>query len=534
VSWAGAELRSAAGYAFGLRRYLDTPVSAAECRRQVAAGLARRETAFLETLERRVLQVPGSPYRALLEHAGVELGDAAQLVREHGLEGALFRLHEAGVYVTLEEFKGRRPIVRPGLELPVTPEQFDNPAPGPAFHGRTGGSRSPGRRLLVDLAHLGYEASYHALFDEAHDPGWRPLALWRPAPPGYAGMYYALSFAKLGRRIERWFSQNPLAARPGELREYLIASFTARASRTTRIPIPRPEHVPVAEAFRVAEWLAERAREGTPGRLNTTASCGVRVASAALEAALDIEGSLLVLGGEPLTGAKARAIAAAGVKAVCGYYMTEIGRIGITCGAPAALDDVHLADDKLALVQRARPVSADGATVGAFLLTTLLPSSPKVMLNVESDDFGVLEERACGCPIGEAGLTRHVHSIRSFEKLASEGMSFLGGDLVTLVEDVLPARFGGSPVDYQLVEHEVGGLTRVSVVVSPRVGPLDEAEVVAAALVHLARGPAYRRMMTEVWRDSGTLRVERREPYVTGSAKVLPLHVLEETRRDES
>jgi hypothetical protein len=521
------ELRSVAGFALGLRGYLRAPVPREECRRLVAAGLADREAAFLRTLEQRVFRVARSPYRALLAHAGAELGDVALLVRTHGLEGALERLSEAGVYVGLEEFKGRRPIVRPGLELPVAAEDFDNSAPGAALPGRTGGTRSSARRLLIDLEHLGQEALYHALFDEAHDPSRRPLGLWRPAPPGYAGMYYALSVAKLGRRIERWFSQNALALRPAHAREYLMAAFTVLASRGSPTPIPTPEHVPVAEAVRVARWLAERRRAGSPARLNTTASCGVRVASAALAAGLDIGGSLLVVGGEPLTAAKARAVEAAGARAVCGYYMTEIGRIGITCGNPSALDDVHVADDKLALVQRTRPVGADGATVGAFLLTALLPSSPKVMLNVETDDFGLLEERACGCPIGEAGLTRHLHGIRSFEKLASEGMSFLGSDLVALVEEVLPSRFGGAPGDYQLVEQEIGGLTRVTVVVSPRVGAVDERLLVAVALAELGRGPAYRRMMSEVWRESGTLVVDRREPYVTSSAKVQPLHVLE-------
>ncbi len=97
--------------------------------------------------------------------------------------------------------------------------------------------------------------------------------------------------------------------------------------------------------------------------------------------------------------------------------------------------------------------------MGALLFTTLLPTSAKVLLNFESDDYGViLTERECGCPIGELGFERHLHTIRSYEKLTSEGMNFVGGDLLRLVEEVLPSRFGGGPPDYQLVEEEVDGL----------------------------------------------------------------------------
>ena len=82
------------------------------------------------------------------------------------------------------------------------------------------------------------------------------------------------------------------------------------------------------------------------------------------------------------------------------------------------------------------------------------------MINVESDDYGVLVKRDCGCPFGSLGFDQHLHGIRSYDKLTSEGMTFLGGELITLVEEILPARFGGHPTDYQFVEEEEGGLKR--------------------------------------------------------------------------
>jgi hypothetical protein len=206
--------------------------------------------------------------------------------------------------------------------------------------------------------------------------------------------------------------------------------------------------------------------------------------------------------------------------------MSELARIGVACARPAAVDDVHLLLDKLAFLQRDRQLPGTEERIGALHLTTLLPSSPKLMLNVEVDDYGVLEERRCGCAAGELGLTLHLSGIRSYEKLTTEGMNFVGEELVTLVERILPERFGGSPADYQLVEEEVDGLSRVDVVVSPGLGAIDEDEVVETVLAALSSGPSYRGMMTSIWRDAGTLRVVRREPLATESAKVLPLHVV--------
>jgi hypothetical protein len=45
----------------------------------------------------------------------------------------------------MEEFKGRRPIARPGLELPVSPEDFDNPLLERHYEASTGGSKGRAR-----------------------------------------------------------------------------------------------------------------------------------------------------------------------------------------------------------------------------------------------------------------------------------------------------------------------------------------------------------------------------------------------------
>jgi hypothetical protein len=48
------------------------------------------------------------------------------LVRRDGLEDALRALYRAGVYLTVDEFKGRRPIVRGGQTIPARLDALRN------------------------------------------------------------------------------------------------------------------------------------------------------------------------------------------------------------------------------------------------------------------------------------------------------------------------------------------------------------------------------------------------------------------------
>ncbi len=59
--------------------------------------------------------------------------------------------------------------------------------------------------------------------------------------------------------------------------------------------------------------------------------------------------------------------------------------------------------DRLALIQRSRAVPGTDVTVDAFLFTTLSPAAPKLLLNVESDDYGIVERRSCGCEFERRG-----------------------------------------------------------------------------------------------------------------------------------
>jgi hypothetical protein len=255
-------------------------------------------------------------------------------------------------------------------------------------------------------------------------------------------------------------------------------------------------------------------------------SAGLRVCAAAADAGLDLTGTFFAFGGEPYTETKAQAIGMAGCRAESSYYISELGGpVAVGCPRATAVDEAHLVEDRIAMIAKQRTLPG-GVRINPLFVTTLSPLAPQVAINMETGDYAAEGRANCGCPFAQAGLSRTLHTIRSYEKLSTEGMHFVGPELVTLLEDVLPRHFGGSPTDYQLVEEEdAQGRSRIDLAVSPRVGPLDERRVTEVALAFLRSRGAAESMMAEIWMSGDTLRVVRREPVVSRAAKVLPLHI---------
>jgi hypothetical protein len=520
------KIPSHVAYARRLGAWLRAPLDLTGARDAVRTALARREAELLATLRHGVYSHPQSPYLALLRNAGIELGDVEAAVREEGVEGALARLYDAGVRITLDELKGRVPITRPGLELPVEAEDFENPLLLVDLRLTGGGTRGPQRSVPIDLRLYTRDAAHLRLFQAAAGLEGRPIGAWRPSLPATPGIYHVLLHAKLGQRTERWFAQLPPYPPRASVRSSGLLGVTVAVANLVGAGIPWPRHVPLECAGEVARWLAGQVSARRRPYLNTTASGAVRVCEAARREGLQIAGTAFRVGGEPYTAARDRVLSSAGCTGFPLLQSNEVGRIGMTCAARRNPDEVHLLLDKLAVLRR--DVDARTRRVeGALVLTTLWARAPKLLLNVESDDTAVVDDGRCGCALGELGLTTRLHTIRSWEKLTTEGMTFTAAETVHLVEEVLPARFGGGPTDYQLVEDRSGPISRVLLLVSPRVGAVDTHGVRETALSTLAEGGPGRRFMAESWREAGLPRVERREPYATGRPKILPLHVIE-------
>ena len=380
--------------------------------------------------------------------------------------------------------------------------------------------------MPIDLRLYSRDAAHLRLFQNATGLEDRPIAAWRPSPPANTGIHHALLHAKLGQRTERWFAQLPPYPPRASVRSSGLLAVSLSVAGLVGAGVPWPRHVPLERAGEVARWLAGHVAAGRRPYLNTTASGAVRVCEAARAEGLDIAGTAFRVGGEPYTPARDRVLTAAGCTGFPMLQAGEVGRIGVTCAARRNLDEVHLLLDKLAVLRR--DVEARTRRVeGALVLTTVWSRAPKLLLNVESDDTAVVEHGSCGCALGDLGLTTRLHTIRSWEKLTTEGMTFTPGLTVRLIEEVLPERFGGGPTDYQLVEDRSRPISQVLILVSPRVGPVDAGAVRELALSTLAAASIGSRFMAESWRAAGLPRVERREPYATGRPKILPLHVIE-------
>lgn len=512
-----------AGFLRGLPAFLRQRITVEQARAIIKKRLAERQQNFLDTLNRAVFDNPTSPYRKMMAIVGCSPSDVRELVEKDGVEGALNRLREAGVYVSFEEFKGTRPIVRGNQSVDARPEDFDNPGVTHYHAVSTGGSTGRARQVLMDLEHLTARLPMILLGDVHHELFGVPTVFWFEIPPGN-GLDSVLQRVPVQNVPERWFS--PIkGGSDGAAWRFRLATTTAVAvAKAAGAKIPSPEYLPLSEARVIAEWArGALARRGACG-IRAHVSKALRVCVAAQEAGIDLTGAVFVIGGEPPTPAKVAEIRRTGARFYSNYYFTEGGPIGSSCTTSDHPNEQHFYADHLALIQAARPVPGFEMSVASFHFTTLLPSAPKVLLNVESDDFGVVDERSCGCPWEELGLTRHIRDIRSFRKLTGEGVTLIGSDMEQILEQELPARFGGSSLDYQLVEEEdERGFTRLTLLVHPSVPLADDSAPIAAVLASLAKRGGAADMSRGVWSQAGTFRVRREAPRYTSRGKLLPL-----------
>jgi hypothetical protein len=346
--------------------------------------------------------------------------------------------------------------------------------------------------------------------------------------PGAGARFRLIKYACFGEPPARWFSQ----VAPDAPNLDPVFRWNTRAlywsSRLAGVPLPEPIHAPLADARPVAAWLQEELQTGGIPHLFTFPSSAVAACRAAMEHGYDIAGAQFTLAGEPITAARLASVSKAGAQALPRYGSIECGPIAYGCMQASDSDDVHLLSDLHALIQAGADGEAKGLPSEALLITALHPQSPFVMLNISMGDQAVIERRSCCCPLEQLGWQTHLHSIGSYEKLTGGGMTFSGTDVIRILEQILPARFGGLPTDYQLVEQEdATGHPRVRLLVNPRVGPdVDIARVAEVFLSALGDGLVTNRLMEQMWRESNLLTVERQVPYSTRSGKVLHFHLL--------
>lgn len=529
------ELRKYYRFIDGLRRFARTrmqPEEAIELARTVLRErMAAREENFLRLADKGIFRYARSPYLPLLAARHISFSDLSSWVGREGLEAALGRLEEEGVYITVDEFKGKAPLRRRGVNAILCESMFDNPWLSAGYEVRSGATRSAGTRIRIDFDYLHQRSLYDAFLLDLHGCLTAPVANWFPIYPGAPGINSSLRFDHIGNPVRRWFSQ----VAEDQVRVNWEKTWGTRAIfafyRHSGGTLARPEYTALSEAHRVAQWAAEALNENPNCVVYTFAASAVRVCNAAADLNLDLTGAKFLVTGEPLTPQKKREIESAGAAAVPIYGISEAGVIAAGCDRPHEQSDhCHLYKDTMAVIHRLQEVPKCDIRVNAYLFTTLLYESPKLLLNAGMGDFGDIFTSNCCCRFGEVGFDQVLSNIRSYEKLTGEGVTFVDTDFVRILERELPAAFGGRSTDYQLLEEEDGhGLTRLQLLVSPRIGELDETAVLDRFMSLLRRSEAspesWAQSGVEMWRQSGMLRIRRDEPVSTASGKVLPFHL---------
>lgn len=513
-----AGLRFLRGFPVALRQR----VSHEQALARVQARLQQREEDFLWLVREAVYAQPAHPTRRLLERAGCGFNDLAELVHANGVEDALRVLLRAGVYLTADEVAGRCRVVRGSDSFDIRQADLRNPWAEQHLIGSSGGSRSgTATAIALDLdALLDQLPAYRLSLVAAGDAQWVE-AVW--APPGTVGLAYCLRAAVgFERLLERWFSPvSPQAGHVSPMYGWGMAGARVTA-RLAGVRLPPIEHADADNPTGVLAWLTAVRRRGQTPLISLYPSTAARLCNAAERAGVDLRGVRLLLRGEPVTPARVAAATRVGADVFCLYGAIECGAIGHSCMSPVAVDDVHLHDDMHAVIQPGGDAPNAALPADALLVTTLRRSARLILINACLGDQATLDRRACGCPMQAYGWRTHLHGIHSFEKLTGMGVTFADAEVTPVLDQILPARFGGRPTDFQLIEEESSdGGARLRLVVDPRLGPLDDHALIDAFLEALAQASPTRRMMTLAWRDAGVVRIERRAPMATPSGKIM-------------
>ncbi len=519
----------------GFRRFAEqrmTPEEAlAKANDSIRKRVMAREENFLSFVEKGIFQYACSPYLKLLERKRIQFNDLKTWVGKDGIERALRTLENEGVYFTVDEFKGKVPVVRNGIEFWCQEGMFDNPFLSYVYEVRSGATRSAGTRVRIDFDYLHQRSLYDALFLNMHDCLKAPIANWFPIFPGAPGINSSLRFADIGNPVQRWFSQVPEDQLNVNWEKKWGTKLIFTLGKLHGCRLAEPEYVGLDDALKVAEWAAAALQQHENCVVYTFASSAVRVCIAAAEKNLNIKGTKFLVTGEPLTPQKRTEIEAVGGAPVPVYGLSEAGVIAAGCNqSHPQSDHCHLYKDTAAIISHRQNVPHSDLFVESYLFTSLLYESPKILLNVGMGDYGEISSESCACVFGQVGFDVCLNNIRSYEKLTGEGVTFVDTDFIRIVERDLPERFGGRSTDYQLVEKEDSrGLTHLQLLVSPRVGEIQETEVLDRFLSLLRRAEAspdsWSQSGTEMWKQSNMLQIVREFPFPTVSGKIMPFFV---------
>ena len=517
-----------ARFVLGFPGFLRQRITLEQARRIVGRRMAQREESFLR-LVRTCLFGPGrNPYRELFRLSGYGLEDVEKHLLSDGLDATLSTLHEAGIFIAFDEFKGRRPIKRHGRVIHVEPEDFDNPVIRKSFVGKTSGTTGRRTRAPIDLGYLLEEVPIKLLFFDAFGLLNVPIVLWREVPPAIAGIKGVIRSSVTDNIPLKWFA--PIVGKQAgqPFRRHLLTLSVVGLGRLMGRELPWPEPADLCRPDPVVDWLEKTMGRGNRCVVSTQVSMAIRICVAAFEKGLDLSGVTFWGGGELPTRARVAQIVKTGARWISNYATTETGTIAVACANPNDDNDLHVVKDHAAIIQKPTELNRMSKSINALYITDLLQNNPKLMINIESDDCGTIERRSCGCPLEAYGYTDHLLNIRSVHRSAGEHLTLLDDGLMRVVEEVLPERFGGTLLDYQLVE-ECFDPSRLFLYIHPRIRLEDEKAVLRLMEVELKKSPFFREFNKTIGSNDSMLTIRREEPVITPGSKFMPFHVVKGT-----
>ena len=506
-----------------LRNSADLP----NAQREIRDALDSREDRFLKLIYTKVYQKADSPYLKLLKLAGCDYSDLQQQVRSRGLEKTLAQLASEGVYLTSDEYKGKKEIVRGKEHFRISPAALETQDVTPSFAAQSSGSRNRPIQSRISLDWLRIRALGIGLFLDAHNLCSHAHAIYEPILPASTAINNLLYNAKFRIATDRWFAGKiPVNSRTEASYYSSVTYLLLLTARVLGYNLPKPEFIEERDIEVIVRWVDNKRTQGRACCIKSTASNAAKIANAACRMGISLKGTTFISGGEPFTESKHEAIKRAGASAVPRYNYGGGLTVGLGCANPLYTDEVHVTQYMLAIIQQPKSLKFQERVIRPLLCTTLHSSAPRLLLNVDNGDYANLLFRDCGCALQKAGLTLHLHQIRSYEKFTGEGMNYFYGDVFEVFEKILPSEFGGGPGHYQLIEEEDDkAQTRLTLLVHPDVGEIDEAKALARIREILASGSRGNRFMTGFWKNLGTFRIRRETPYASPRGKILPLHI---------
>ncbi|MGD0438174.1 MAG: hypothetical protein ABSB86_17060 [Bryobacteraceae bacterium] len=469
-----------------------------------------------------VMSMPEHPYAVMFRLAGCSYADLESSVRRDGIETTLQKLLDEGVFLTHEEFRGKKEIVRSGRRIPALASMWNNPASKGGYVQSSSGTSGRPVTTFYSVAAARHGESFGMLFLREFSFYGGARVILAPILPG-SGLLSAITVGRLLGGYDRWFATGGTSSK--NLHYRIVTRLLVAEAKLLGLRVPYPTYLEQNDFLPAAEYAKKRLDAGDQVGLHGFVSVIARVAEAALSNGLELTGCRALTGGEALTDAKRQLIESAGIRVYSSYGTTDFGGIGMPCSQMSTGNCSHVLKHAIALVSRTQENAWTDMQVNSLYATSLAPLASRIFINAEIGDTGVIEKATCDCSFSKLGFDLQVRDIAAISKVTAQGVTIETTELVPLLEEALPARFGGHSGDYQLCETEAGSQTEIVLRIRPGVSAAPSNDILKHFLDEVKR--VYGGSLSVVsWLHSEGIRAEVVPPVLAATGKFRAVRLL--------